>query len=498
MPDLEGLLKSAPIPDSVRADAWDAYHAAAGPQDLAARMAKLPLPNSVKADLWDQKNVETPPVDMRPRNVGPAPKPETPPEQQGMFRSFYEGAIGPVIDMVKDAFERKSRGEIFGEHAASQILDSFKEQVKNFNGAIRHWPFNEPGKDPVAMLPIVGQGATATAARMQKQFDAGNYTGMLGSAAGFVAPFATGAAGDLLKENAPAIADAARTAGTAVKGGAAGAAKAATETAQFKGFSLPGGNVMAGAVAGGYAAHALGLPSEAGAVVGAAAPVVRGAVSGARAALAARVAKIAAAQKILDPATASEILNEINGGASAEASAEPAAAIPQPKVASQKLQASIDAFNKARLAANRSGSAPEASAPAESEPAADGLTEAQRIEDAADEQAARLQHQAEDIIWANRARRADRFAEYLTRNKLDPTPGNIAKAAKEMAEKGGPPSAETVDMIADRMNYKPPAEASGEQGAKPEASKAAAGEPSELELLLEKSLDAIKAAKKPR
>jgi ddrB-like ParB superfamily domain len=83
------------------------------------------------------------------------------------------------------------------------------------------------------------------------------------------------------------------------------------------------------------------------------------------------------------------------------------------------------------------------------------LTTAMRLEDAADEQAARLQMQAEDIIWANRAHKADRFAAYLLKNKMDPTPENLALAARAMAERGAP-SDETVPMIHDRMGYTAP------------------------------------------
>lgn len=97
--------------------------------------------------------------------------------------------------------------------------------------------------------------------------------------------------------------------------------------------------------------------------------------------------------------------------------------------------------------------------PAEAAPAQNAaITEAQRIEDAADEHAARLQMQAEDIIWGNRARKADRFADYLTKNKLEPTPDNLAAAARAMSERAAP-SDETVPMIHDRMGYQPPAPA---------------------------------------
>ncbi len=101
--------------------------------------------------------------------------------------------------------------------------------------------------------------------------------------------------------------------------------------------------------------------------------------------------------------------------------------------------------------------APAAPAPAPApEPQTPALTSAQRIEDAAAEQAAHLQMQAEGIMWANRARKADRFAAYLKENDLAPTPPNLAYAAKALAEREVP-SADTIDLIHDRMNYQPQA-----------------------------------------
>jgi hypothetical protein len=60
--DIQSILTAAPIPQSVKADAWDAYHAATSADDLAARVNRLPLPKSIKADLWDAKSRETAPV----------------------------------------------------------------------------------------------------------------------------------------------------------------------------------------------------------------------------------------------------------------------------------------------------------------------------------------------------------------------------------------------------------------------------------------------------
>lgn len=127
--------------------------------------------------------------------------------------------------------------------------------------------------------------------------------------------------------------------------------------------------------------------------------------------------------------------------------------------------------------------------PAEPPPAA--LTPAQRLEDAADEQAARLHMQAQDIEWANRAHKADRFAAYLLKNKLDPTHENLTAAAKALAERKVP-SADTVDMIHDRMGYDPP-QAAQTAAAETPATPAPAGP--DLEQQLRDSIAAAQAKK---
>jgi hypothetical protein len=56
-PDLaEQILRAAPVDDSARADAWDAFHQSQNEEDLTGRLQKLSLPQSVKADLWDAKH----------------------------------------------------------------------------------------------------------------------------------------------------------------------------------------------------------------------------------------------------------------------------------------------------------------------------------------------------------------------------------------------------------------------------------------------------------
>jgi hypothetical protein len=479
MPDIEQLLKSAPIPDSVRADAWDAWHAAAGPQDLAARLQRLPIDNETKANLWDAKNTATPPVDMRPRNVGTTP--DAPAESQGMLRSFYEGAIRPVVDQITDSYKRGD----FGEHAATELLSSFKDQLRNF-----------AGHPDIRNTPIVGPGATATAAKMQKQYDAGNYTGMLGTAAGFVAPFA-----------APAAIEAAPEAAAAVKSGAQALRDKLPDTIP----TVPGAVADAVGIVHPGAAFAIRAANKVATIANKlldskktpAVPLTptEQALADMRASAAAQAAQDAAYERL--PGTPREPAPP-NPSPAAQPAAEavpPAAAahvsdLPAP----DQYTATAEDFAPGNVWEPGPPGTPETWAPftpdaraslppelvakvdalraATHPPIADARA-AQLVEDAADEQAAQLQHQAEDITWANRARRADRFAQYLTENKLDPTPANLTKAAKALAEKGGPPSAETADMIADRMGYKP----------------ADAAKPTDLETLLQKSLDAFNAAK---
>jgi len=60
MPDaLQSVLDPAPIPKSVKADLWDAYHASGSTPELQVKLnAMKDVPNSVKSDMWELKNRE--------------------------------------------------------------------------------------------------------------------------------------------------------------------------------------------------------------------------------------------------------------------------------------------------------------------------------------------------------------------------------------------------------------------------------------------------------
>lgn len=103
--------------------------------------------------------------------------------------------------------------------------------------------------------------------------------------------------------------EAAKAAPTALKGAAKGAISEATTMVPLRRYGIPISvpKPVATAAAGGAAARLMGLPHEAGAIVGGAAPIVTGAFRGAKAAL---LDRFAAAAKSLKPETAAEAPSE--------------------------------------------------------------------------------------------------------------------------------------------------------------------------------------------
>jgi hypothetical protein len=83
------------------------------------------------------------------------------------------------------------------------------------------------------------------------------------------------------------------------------------------------------------------------------------------------------------------------------------------------------------------------------------ISDAQRFEDAQTEALAQRRMRDQDAEWGNRTRLADKFSKQLAAQKLDPTPENIARLARTMGQRELP-SADTVDMIHDRMKYTQP------------------------------------------
>lgn len=108
MPDAaQDILAPLQIPDSVKADAWDAYHAAGSHVDLTPKlMAVKGLPDSAKADLWDAKfaevkqNIATSGQQFIKQNSMPEAYGFTPRNILKNVAQFGEGIVGLAKDVA--------------------------------------------------------------------------------------------------------------------------------------------------------------------------------------------------------------------------------------------------------------------------------------------------------------------------------------------------------------------------------------------------------------
>lgn len=169
---------------------------------------------------------------------------------------------GDAVQGINDIKANPPRPPFIGPPAPGQMEPGYTPEQRARNAALPR-----PAEDP----PTAGEIA-------------GHLTGHALNAALLAAATAGATHGaGWVAENAGDI-------GAGLKGAVRGAKDAVTAPVTVKGISIPGGQVVAGAAGGGAAASAVGFPKTAGAVVGGAAPIVRGAVTGARAAIAERAA----------------------------------------------------------------------------------------------------------------------------------------------------------------------------------------------------------------
>jgi hypothetical protein len=202
-----------------------------------------------------------------------APKKRTP-QPSALARGavgLWQSTIGPMVD---------------GALLAIRDPKTSVEQAKGAILGLLH-TVASAAVDPQAAGIEIGRSIVDPIAQ---DYAAGNTAGAVGRGVGTAAMLAAPFAGE--------IAEGAEVAGAVSKGAVKGGARAAIEPVHYGHYSIPIPAPIAGAAAGGYAARMLGLPSEVGAVVGGAAPIVRGAVSGVREALAAREASAAVPEVI--------------------------------------------------------------------------------------------------------------------------------------------------------------------------------------------------------
>jgi hypothetical protein len=438
-----------------------------GGWSVVAQASSAPPP----ANPWAVVSHAPVPGEVQAQRDADARGKDTPVADQGFVRSAFDTAK-QLYDAVHDSVKK---GDL-GADAASQMLGGIADKLNEWvsgGGDLRKLP----------QLALDVSGAQAAGDRMQQQYDAGNYRGMGGSALGFVLPFvahtAVAPAVDAAKTAASTVSDAA----DAMNGSkAANVAKVIVKHYIGGKFRLAQDVIDAATDAGDTSKDPIGvLPRRPAS--SAPAPKPAAAAPSAEAAAqaievpqtyGARPEAIPSQYGVLPALDRSQFFRPLPG----DAPVTPAAAAPAPAVeAIPESQAppQIVPPQSAPVAVPAAAApdpwavvshapAPEPVAPQVATPAAapepapaaapqtPEITRAQRIEDAAHEQAARLQMQADDIIWSNRAAKADRFAAYMLKNKIEPTPENLATVARQLAEREVP-SAETVDMIHDRMGY---------------------------------------------
>lgn len=251
------------------ADKWAQYAepaASAAPATAAATAA--PATAAPAADKWAQY-AETP--------APPAAK-----EQPGFFESAWN-AINPAPAVREWLNRPQAHRDAMDALTVGMRLHKEKREPTPAEQEIIDRGMKADLQHPEGNILAEMSGPGFTAAGQVKD---GNLSGAAGTlVGGYGVPAALGAAGGT---------EAVRSIPTAVKGAVSGAADAATEMVPFSryGVKISAPKPVVTGAAGAAAARLMGLPATAGAAVGAAAPVVKGAISGARAALADRLAAI--------------------------------------------------------------------------------------------------------------------------------------------------------------------------------------------------------------
>ena len=364
------------------------------------------------------------PADRSGTNATTAP--DTPVSHQEFWDSVNHTLIQPIADTFKDV---AARG---GISVTNDIIQGLLDQTAEFAKSA------STGLD-VRKLPIIGTGAVATTERVKEQIAAGNYRGAAGSVLGYLAPFAAPEAIARTPEAAAAVGDAVSSTATKLRDALPDAVPNVPATARdVIGVISP------------RAAHAVALANKGAKVANAVLDATKAPELDATQAYLEKMKADAAARpepEWVSPADqagreqmAARVYNA-NAGSGPwtqysqlpPAAATPAAATPAIVTPALPAAAPFDPTPYLGYQAKESDfmpaprvapAAPEPAvpAPAAAPPVAQTpeLSAAQRIEDAADDQAARMRMNAQDIEWANRQHKADRFAAYLLKNKLDP------------------------------------------------------------------------------
>lgn len=177
-------LRATPMPDVMRATAWDAYMEAKDADDLAARLQKIPIPQSVKADLWDLKQSTITPSAPTPAPAAPAY------EQGGLLDAFGRGVAG-FWEQVNPVTAVKAAAKVVTDlpGAAAGVLDAQRVPFEKAKESFSQGDYISGARHALNyLIPLVGpmldeQGDKAAAGNI-----AGSVGGTLGIAANIAGP----------------------------------------------------------------------------------------------------------------------------------------------------------------------------------------------------------------------------------------------------------------------------------------------------------------------
>ncbi len=128
------VLRSVPVPNDVRAKAWNLYDGAANADDLAAGLKDLPLAQTVKAQLWRMKEAATQqPSDISLTIGGPVAPPILTPTGPAGFSNLSDTPDQPATVRAKlfDALDRNAMPRSGMDLAALLMQGDAGETVMN-------------------------------------------------------------------------------------------------------------------------------------------------------------------------------------------------------------------------------------------------------------------------------------------------------------------------------------------------------------------------------
>lgn len=193
MADAESILKPLPIPDAVKADAWDAFETSSSEEDLTRRLQALPMPEEAKAALWDLK-FSGAAVEAQPKAQASQPA--------GAVSRLLSG-VGEMLNPIP-LLRSMSKDSVLpllvppplapaaAAYASRDVLTGMGERTKQKAGeSVEALKAGKPGEalfHAEEAIPIVGNVLTGFYDKLRT----GDIAGAIGNVMGLAAPYGAG------------------------------------------------------------------------------------------------------------------------------------------------------------------------------------------------------------------------------------------------------------------------------------------------------------------